>query len=79
MSRRKHWCDKCEKEVEFNREKDFTKRDETLNFKGETVTVKAQIPICSLCKAEITDEMMDSARMKAAIEMWESQTGKKFT
>ena len=78
MSRRKQWCYECEKEVEFDREKDFVKRDETLKFKGQTVTINEKIPLCPLCKAEIADDMMDSVRMKSAIEMWERQTGVKF-
>lgn len=73
-----HWCDTCDKEIGFDRNTDFIERRESFSLKGETVTVDAKIPICPVCKDEITDDVMDSAIMKSGIRMYEIQTGKSF-
>ncbi|QJI52349.1 YgiT family zinc finger protein [Psychrobacillus phage Perkons] len=74
-----HWCDKCNKEVQFEEDKHFIERDETLTFKGETVTViGAKIPVCHVCNNEITDEKLDTKIMQSAIKLWEEKTGKRF-
>lgn len=78
MEQQIHWCDKCNKEVDFDRNIDFIERRESFSLKGETVTVDAKIPTCPICKNEITDDALDSAIMKSAIEIYEIQTGKIF-
>ncbi|WEY94538.1 hypothetical protein P5641_00420 (plasmid) [Bacillus subtilis] len=73
-----HWCNKCDQEINFNRNKDFEIRNEALEFKGETIVVEVKKPICPKCKAEIFDEKLANEAMKKAVELWEKQTGRKF-
>lgn len=79
LKQQNHWCEVCDKEVFFDRNKDYVRREEILTFKGEIVTIKdAKIPICNQCHHEISDEILDSELMKKSIEVWQLKTGKVF-
>ncbi|MCY9311693.1 hypothetical protein MOF23_22435 [Bacillus inaquosorum] len=73
-----HWCNKCDQEIKFNRNKDFEIRNEALEFKGEIIFVEVKKPICPKCKEEIFDEKLANETMKKAVKLWEKQTGRKF-
>lgn len=74
------WCEVCDTKIDFDKEKNFIERDETLTFKGETIVIKnAKIPICPLCHHEVYQEQMDTAIMQKAVQLWEEKTGRTFS
>lgn len=79
MTVEKQWCDFCNKEVDFDNEKDFVIRDEELTIKSVRVVVKdAKIAVCPECNREIRENEYDSLVIERANKEWEKITGREY-
>lgn len=79
MTVQKQWCDFCNKEVDFDKEKDFVLRDEELTIKSVRVVVKdAKIAVCPECNHEIRENEYDSLVIERANKEWEKITGREY-
>lgn len=79
MQQQIHYCEACNQQVDFNREQDFILRDETLHILGEAIILNdVKVPVCPICKDDISDDVLDTKQLQDAIEQYEKQTGKVY-
>ena len=55
------YCSQCEEKVKAN----IIQKEETYPVKGEKISVSASVLVCSKCKNDIFDEILDGANVAA--------------